>query len=229
MRPLTPPLSRWARGRTHNAAFTLIELLVVVAIIAILASMLLPGLARAKGAARSVQCLNQMRQLGLAVGLYADENEDEFPRSQHSAFAHGQLPWGRAIAPQLGSGQAAWTNLLSGVYRCPQDRRTEPWSYGQNVYFELDPENDDYTGSPQTWRRVALVPHPVATLLHAETTNSGCYRHCHHTPPRSIKLHVRGRTRRGLRPHEHLRPVPQPRSVGSLPGAVRLWDCPKGL
>jgi len=147
-------------------------LLVVVAIIAILASMLLPGLARAKGAARSVQCLNQMRQLGLAVGLYADENEDEFPRSQHSAFAHGQLPWGRAIAPQLGSGQAAWTNLLSGVYRCPQDRRTEPWSYGQNVYFELDPENDDYTGSPQTWRRVALVPHPVATLLHAETTNS---------------------------------------------------------
>ena len=154
-------------------AFTLIELLVVIAIIAILAAMLLPALARAKESARGAQCLSQMRQLGLAVRLYADDHQDEFPRSQHSAFAHSQLPWGRAIAPQLGRAEQAWTNLLSGVYHCPADRRAKPWSYGQNVYFELNPDNDDYLGAPQTWRRVASILHPATTILQAEMSGSG--------------------------------------------------------
>jgi prepilin-type N-terminal cleavage/methylation domain-containing protein/prepilin-type processing-associated H-X9-DG protein len=159
-----------ATGR-HRRAFTLIELLVVIAIIAILAAMLLPAFSRGKESARATQCLNHMRQLGLAVRLYAEDHGDEFPRSQHSAFGHGQFPWERAVAPFLGSTTTLWTNLLEGLYHCPSDRRTTPWSYGLNVYYELGP-NDDYFGKPQTWRRTVQVPRPSATILFAENNST---------------------------------------------------------
>ncbi len=157
-------------GRALHA-FTLIELLVVIAIIAVLAAMLVPVLSRGKESARGVQCLSQMRQLGVAVCLYADDNRDEFPRSQHSAFAHGVLPWERSIAPLLGSSTTLWTNLLKSVYHCPSDRRSGPWSYGFNVYFELGPD-DDYAGKPQTWRKTTQVPRPTATVLFAENNSA---------------------------------------------------------
>jgi prepilin-type N-terminal cleavage/methylation domain-containing protein/prepilin-type processing-associated H-X9-DG protein len=149
------------------AGFTLIELLVVIAIIAILAALLLPALSRATDSARSMQCLNHMRQIMFAARIYAVDNSDFFPRSQHSAFANRQLPWERTLAAALGANDTTWTNLLAGIYHCPADKQTNHLSYGMNYYLELGP-NDDYPGKPQSWRTFSQVLHPATTVFFTE-------------------------------------------------------------
>jgi prepilin-type N-terminal cleavage/methylation domain-containing protein/prepilin-type processing-associated H-X9-DG protein len=153
----------------QRRGFTLIELLVVIALIALLAALLLPALSRGKESAQSIRCLNQLRQISLATRLYGEENEDLFPRSQHSAIANKQLPWERALAPGLGvsGGPTAWTNLLQNLYHCPNDKQSGHLSYGLNYYVELG-EEDDYPDKPQTWRKLSQIAKPTSTIIYTE-------------------------------------------------------------
>src|SRR5437773_1981889 len=82
-----------AQPRARDKAFTLIELLVVIAIIAILASMLLPVLAKSKTKAQGIKCLGNMRQLGLSWVMYAGDQEDRVPPNNGDQGKNYQLTW----------------------------------------------------------------------------------------------------------------------------------------
>ena len=122
------------RRNQANWTFTLIELLVVVAIIAVLASLLLPALGKSRESARMAYCLNNMKSLAASNTMYADDN-DEYVAT---AIPKGLTPWMYTLAEYAGNTNASWHCPTSGGNEAKLSQPPEYYRFRGNAAIGIN-------------------------------------------------------------------------------------------
>jgi prepilin-type N-terminal cleavage/methylation domain-containing protein/prepilin-type processing-associated H-X9-DG protein len=150
----------------HTPGFTLIELLVVIAIIGILASLLLPSLARAKDKSKDTICLNNLKQFGPAIHMYAGEHDGLLPDAEQmpsTAAPTNTLPRiCDVLAPYLGYNTNSMPKVQT-VFRCPKDKDAPTRFDTEGSSYEW---NNHYGGRPLDNPRTSMNPISDAMLMY---------------------------------------------------------------
>lgn len=163
-RTLTNNNSAMSRAnRVFLRGFTLIELLVVIAIIGILASMLVPALSKAKLRAKQVQCLNNLKQIGLSTLIYAQDNAGQI---QINDPTHPTVTWGAILSTNQ--------NLNSvELFVCPAYPPKQFTNWVKIYGVRLDPPAEYSRGEFQEFLKLESITNPQEYLHVADTTSRG--------------------------------------------------------
>jgi prepilin-type N-terminal cleavage/methylation domain-containing protein/prepilin-type processing-associated H-X9-DG protein len=148
-------------GSERRTGFTLIELLVVIAIIAILAAILFPVFAQAREKARQTSCLSNSKQIGLALLMYVEDYDEQFPSGRYNPYYPNAADYGKGWA-----GQAYPYTKNAQIFKCPDDATGQVSGSGITLW----PMSYVYNYNVATHPSLASLNAPAGTVVLAEVT-----------------------------------------------------------
>ena len=163
--------------RGKSSGFTLIELLVVIAIIAILASILFPVFAQAREKARGITCLSNQKQLGTAMMMYVQDNDETFPYNQFfDKKTNFQYDWANSLYPYIKNGDhnydagrkesVSWGT--GGAYHCPSNPHADQ-NHNYGLHYSFFPDGyAPWNPNPPSPNGMAALDSPADKIMVSE-------------------------------------------------------------